>query len=74
MEVIGGELYIAEAFAHILVDYMYEPNLGCASTRQLMEELIARLDGWPVVREKLQQYLKERLSAEELAYKTVPDV
>lgn len=35
---------LAEAFAHILVKEMYKPNLGCASTGELIEEISARVD------------------------------
>jgi len=35
---------LAEEFAKILVVYMYEPHLGCATTEQLINEIIARID------------------------------
>lgn len=35
---------LAEAFAEILVKQMYAPHLGCATTRQIIEELSARSD------------------------------
>ena len=34
---------LAEAFARILVNIMYAPHLGCATTRQLLEEIAARV-------------------------------
>ena len=33
---------LAEEFAEILVKEMYEPKLGCATTREMFEELMAR--------------------------------
>ena len=35
---------LLEAFTEILVVYMYEPHLGCASTRELIDEVTARID------------------------------
>lgn len=35
---------LAEAFAAILVVEMYEANLGCATTRELITEITARVD------------------------------
>jgi hypothetical protein len=35
---------LAEAFATILVEEMYKPNLGCATTRELLDEISARSD------------------------------
>ena len=35
---------LAEAFAYILVEEMYTPKLGCASTRELLDEISARFD------------------------------
>jgi hypothetical protein len=34
---------LAEAFAELLVKEMYEPHLGCASTRDLINELMTRI-------------------------------
>lgn len=41
------DVELAEEFAKILVVQMYEPKLGCATTKELFEELIARakMDG-----------------------------
>ena len=33
---------LAEAFAKVLVKEMYEPHLGCATTRAIADELVAR--------------------------------
>jgi hypothetical protein len=35
---------LAESFANILVIEMYRPNLGCATTKELLEEIEARVD------------------------------
>ena len=35
---------LCEAFAEILVVHMYEPHLGCATTQEMFEELMARTD------------------------------
>lgn len=35
---------LVEAFARILVQDMYAPNLGCATTRDLLKEVVARLE------------------------------
>lgn len=35
---------LAEEFAELLVGPMYEPHLGCATTRMLLDELAARSD------------------------------
>ncbi len=35
---------LAEEFAKILVEYMYMPKLGCATTRELLAEITARTD------------------------------
>jgi len=35
---------LAEEFAKILVEHMYAPHLGCATTRELLAELAARID------------------------------
>lgn len=41
-KVLDGEL--AEAFALILVEEMYKPNLGCATTKELLDEISARIE------------------------------
>lgn len=41
-KVMDAEL--AEEFAKILVVQMYEPKLGCASTRELIEEIKVRIE------------------------------
>lgn len=38
------DIELAEEFAKILVVQMYEPKLGCATTRELIEELKARIE------------------------------
>jgi len=38
------DIDLAEEFAKILVKYMYEPHLGCATTGELIDELKARFD------------------------------
>lgn len=35
---------LAKEFAKILVVEMYKPNLGCATTRELLDEIKARVD------------------------------
>lgn len=35
---------LAEEFAKILVDEMYETHLGCATTGELLDEVKARVD------------------------------
>ena len=35
---------LAEEFAKILVKHMYEPHLGCASTRELIDEIKTRIE------------------------------
>jgi len=35
---------LAESFAEILVEHMYEPHLGCATTEELIDEIKARSD------------------------------
>ena len=35
---------LAEEFAKILVVRMYEPKLGCATTRELIDEIKARVE------------------------------
>jgi hypothetical protein len=41
---IEMDVVLAEAFAQILVEEMYQPRLGCATTRELLSELAARSD------------------------------
>ena len=40
--VMDGDL--AEEFAKILVVEMYKPRLGCATTREILEELKTRIE------------------------------
>ena len=35
---------LAESFAEILVQEMYDPHLGCATTEELLNEIKARVD------------------------------
>lgn len=35
---------LAEEFAKILIDHMYAPHLGCATTGELLAEIMARVD------------------------------
>jgi hypothetical protein len=35
---------LAEVFAEILVVHMYEPHMGCATTGEMLEEIMARVD------------------------------
>ncbi|GAJ23048.1 unnamed protein product [marine sediment metagenome] len=35
---------LAEEFAKILVKHMYAPKLGCATTREILEELKTRIE------------------------------
>lgn len=35
---------LAEAFAEILDEQMSQPSLGCATTKQLLDEIAARVD------------------------------
>ena len=37
------DVILAEEFAKILVDHMYESHLGCATTKELLDEIAARL-------------------------------
>jgi len=39
---IEMDTVLAEEFAKILVVEMYEPHLGCATTRELLDEIGAR--------------------------------
>jgi hypothetical protein len=36
------DVFLAEAFAKILVEHMYEPHMGCATTGELIDEIKAR--------------------------------
>lgn len=38
------DYYLLEAFARILVEEMYAPKLGCATTEEIIDELKARVD------------------------------
>lgn len=38
------DVELAEEFANILVIQMYEPKLGCATTRDLLEEIKVRIE------------------------------
>jgi hypothetical protein len=40
---IEMDVLLAEAFAELLVNEMYAPHLGCASTRDILDELLTRL-------------------------------
>jgi hypothetical protein len=33
---------LAQEFANILIKHMYEPHLGCATTKELLDEIYAR--------------------------------
>jgi len=35
---------LAEEFANILVEHMYEPHLGCATTKELLDEIKTRIE------------------------------
>lgn len=35
---------LCQAFADILEKELYKPNLGCATTRELLEEITARIE------------------------------
>lgn len=35
---------LAEEFAKVLVDHMYAPKLGCATTGEILEELKTRIE------------------------------
>jgi uncharacterized FAD-dependent dehydrogenase len=51
---------LAEAFAKILVVHMYKPHLGCATTRELLKEIEARLDmEWLLDRTNIHEERKE---------------
>lgn len=41
-EKIEMDCVLAEAFAETLVDEMYSPHLGCATTQELLDEIGAR--------------------------------
>jgi hypothetical protein len=36
---------LAEEFSKILVNHMYAPHMGCATTGELLDEIKARVDG-----------------------------
>lgn len=38
------DIVLAEEFAKILVKHMYAPKLGCATTREILEELRTRIE------------------------------
>lgn len=38
------DVELAEEFAKILVVQMYKPKLGCATTRELLEEIKTRIE------------------------------
>ena len=38
------DVELAEEFAKILVVHMYEPKLGCATTRELIDEIKTRVE------------------------------
>ena len=38
------DVELAEEFAKILVKHMYAPKLGCATTREILEELRTRIE------------------------------
>ncbi len=38
------DVNLAEEFAKILVKHMYSPKLGCATTREILEELKTRIE------------------------------
>lgn len=38
------DVELAEQFAKILVEHMYAPRLGCATTGELLDEVKARVD------------------------------
>lgn len=39
---------LANEFAKILSVHMYKPHLGCATTRELLAEITARVSGGPL--------------------------
>lgn len=41
---IEMDAVLAEEFAKILVKHMYAPKLGCATTREILEELKTRIE------------------------------
>lgn len=41
---IPMDVVLAEAFAQVLVEEMYAPHLGCATTKELIDEISARSD------------------------------
>ena len=41
---IQMDVILAEAIAKVLVVEMYEPHLGCATTKELLDEVAARVD------------------------------
>ena len=43
---IARNSVLAEEFAKILVIEMYASHLGCASTKELLEECMARMEGF----------------------------
>jgi hypothetical protein len=43
-EKIAMDAVLAEAFAETIYELMWQPNLGCATTRELLAELTARIE------------------------------
>lgn len=41
---IPMDVILCEAFAEILVVYMYEPHMGCVTTGELLDEIKVRVD------------------------------
>lgn len=63
------DVELAEAFAEILCPIMYAPHLGCASTGEIIDELVARLGNCEMSR--LLEKAKTELSETVLNYRTV---
>lgn len=43
-EKVEMDAILAEEFARILINHMYAPHLGCATTGELIEEIKARIE------------------------------
>lgn len=41
---IEMDIVLAEEFAKVLVEHMYAPKLGCATTREILAELKTRIE------------------------------
>lgn len=64
---------LRDELAEYLLFELYEPRLGCASTKELIEELAARQDPWSDAAKGGLRQLTRNLNKAEQAYKTMDD-